>query len=73
MVFTNLVLQQLNKHVSQKRHNERRLTFLFLDENNVYNVFKSLDRIEKMLDGHKYLVQDTFTEADIRLFTTIVR
>jgi putative glutathione S-transferase len=42
-------------------------------ENNVYNVFKSLDRIEKMLDGHKYLVQDTFTEADIRLFTTIVR
>ncbi|CAO3692157.1 unnamed protein product [Rhizopus stolonifer] len=36
-------------------------------------LFESLDRIEKILDGHKYLVQDRFTEADIRLFTTIVR
>ena len=32
-----------------------------------------MDRVEKLLDGKKYLVQDTFTEADIRLFTTIVR
>lgn len=42
-------------------------------EKNVVPLFKSLDRIEKVLDGHKYLVKDTFTEADIRLFTTIVR
>ncbi|KAI7902675.1 glutathione S-transferase [Cokeromyces recurvatus] len=42
-------------------------------ENHVYPLFKSLDRVEKMLEGKKYLVQDTFTEADIRLFTTIVR
>ncbi|KAG1470893.1 hypothetical protein G6F56_002428 [Rhizopus delemar] len=41
-------------------------------EKNVVPLFESLDRIEKILDGHKYLVQDTFTEADIRLFTTIV-
>jgi putative glutathione S-transferase len=44
-----------------------------LDENNVYPLFDSLDRVEKMLDGKKYLVQETFTEADIRLWTTIVR
>ncbi|KAI8881711.1 hypothetical protein K501DRAFT_188391 [Backusella circina FSU 941] len=42
-------------------------------ENNVYPLFDSLDRVEKMLDGKKYLVQETFTEADIRLWTTIVR
>ncbi|CAO3655851.1 unnamed protein product [Mucor hiemalis] len=42
-------------------------------EKNVYPLFKSLDRVEKLLEGKKYLVQDTFTEADIRLFTTIVR
>jgi putative glutathione S-transferase len=36
-------------------------------------LFDSLDRVEKMLDGKKYLVQETFTEADIRLWTTIVR
>jgi glutathionyl-hydroquinone reductase len=45
----------------------------YLDENNVYPLFESLDRVEKMLDGKKYLVQETFTEADIRLWTTIVR
>ncbi|KAL0135806.1 glutathione S-transferase [Mucor lusitanicus] len=42
-------------------------------EKNVYPLFKSLDRVEKMLEGKKFLIQDTFTEADIRLFTTIVR
>ncbi|KAI8375581.1 extracellular matrix protein 4 [Blakeslea trispora] len=42
-------------------------------EKNVTALFESLDRVEKMLEGKKYLVQDTFTEADIRLFTTIVR
>ncbi|KAI8988949.1 glutathione S-transferase [Pilobolus umbonatus] len=42
-------------------------------ENNVYPLFKSLDRVEKILEGNKYLVQNTFTEADIRLFTTILR
>lgn len=42
-------------------------------EENVFQVFKSLDRVEDMLANHKYLVGDTLTEADIRLFTTIVR
>ncbi|KAI8357837.1 glutathione S-transferase [Choanephora cucurbitarum] len=42
-------------------------------EKNVKALFESLERVEKMLEGKKYLVQDTFTEADIRLFTTIVR
>jgi putative glutathione S-transferase len=46
---------------------------MLLDERNVYPLFESLDRVEKMLEGKKYLIQDTFTVADIRLFTTIVR
>lgn len=36
-------------------------------------LFKSLDRVEEILKKEKYLVGGVFTEADIRLFTTIVR
>ena len=49
------------------------ILLLLLDEKNVKSLFESLNRVEKMLEGKKYLIQDTFTEADIRLFTTIVR
>jgi putative glutathione S-transferase len=38
----------------------------------VYPLFESLDRLEKLLTGKNYLVGDTLTEADIRLFVTIV-
>lgn len=37
-------------------------------------LFASLDRLEKLLDGgKKFIVGDQLTEADIRLFTTIIR
>lgn len=39
----------------------------------VVKVFESLDRVEKILEGKEYLVGDRLTEADIRLFVTIVR
>ena len=39
----------------------------------VVPLFKSLDRLEQMLDGREYLIGDRLTEADIRLFVTIVR
>ena len=39
----------------------------------VYPLFESLDRLEKILDGQEYLVGNTLTEADVRLFVTIVR
>ncbi|KAF9340265.1 S-glutathionyl-(chloro)hydroquinone reductase [Linnemannia elongata] len=42
-------------------------------ENNVYPLFKSLDRIEDILSKADYLVGNTLTEADLRLWTTIVR
>jgi putative glutathione S-transferase len=43
-------------------------------ENAVYSMFKSLDRLEEMLKGGKdYLVGNILTEADIRLFVTVVR
>jgi glutathionyl-hydroquinone reductase len=35
-------------------------------------LFASLDRLEKMLEGKEYLVGNRLTEADVRLYTTIV-
>jgi len=42
-------------------------------EKALYPLFESLDRLEKILTGKRYLVGDTLTEADIRLFVTISR
>ncbi|BGP16068.1 hypothetical protein JCM10213_006796 [Rhodosporidiobolus nylandii] len=43
-------------------------------ESNVVPLFESLDRLEKMLDGGKeFIAGDQLTEADVRLFTTIIR
>ncbi len=50
----------------------------FATEQDVYEqeckqVFEALDRVEDILTDHDYLVGDRFTEADIRLFCTLVR
>ncbi|CED82196.1 Predicted glutathione S-transferase [Phaffia rhodozyma] len=43
-------------------------------EKNVRPLFAALDRLEQILEGGKlYLVGDQLTEADVRLFTTIIR
>jgi putative glutathione S-transferase len=39
----------------------------------VVNLFKHLDRLEDRLTNRRYLVGDQLTEADIRLFTTLIR
>lgn len=39
----------------------------------VVQVFEALDKLEKILTGKDYLVGDQLTEADIRLFVTIIR
>jgi len=36
-------------------------------------LFDALDRVEERLAGQRYLVGDRLTEADIRLFTTLIR
>lgn len=36
-------------------------------------LFAGLDRLEQRLSRQRYLVGDTITEADVRLFTTLVR
>ena len=41
-------------------------------EKAVKDVFDALDRLEKMLVGKDYLIGDQLTEADIRLYVTIV-
>ncbi len=42
-------------------------------EEAVYPLFETLDWLEKRLAASRWLVGDTLTEADIRLFTTLVR
>ena len=37
------------------------------------DLFAELDRLEERLTRQRYLVGDTITEADVRLFTTLVR
>jgi putative glutathione S-transferase len=39
----------------------------------VVEVFDALDKVEKILDGKDYLVGDTLTEADVRLWVTLIR
>jgi putative glutathione S-transferase len=41
-------------------------------ETAVHKVFEGLDKVEKILTGKDYLVGGKLTEADIRLFVTIV-
>ena len=38
----------------------------------VVPLFESLDRLENLLKGKDYLIGDQLTEADVRLFVTIV-
>jgi len=42
-------------------------------EEAVYPLFETLDWLEGVLTGQRYLTGDSLTEADIRLFTTLVR
>jgi putative glutathione S-transferase len=37
------------------------------------DVFAELDRLEQVLDANRYLTGEYLTEADIRLFTTLIR
>eukprot|EP01102_Stenamoeba_stenopodia_P019926 TRINITY_DN7620_c0_g1_i1.p1 TRINITY_DN7620_c0_g1~~TRINITY_DN7620_c0_g1_i1.p1 ORF type:complete len:320 (+),score=85.49 TRINITY_DN7620_c0_g1_i1:118-1077(+) len=37
------------------------------------NLFKALDRVEEILSSSRYLTGKTLTEADVRLWTTLVR
>ncbi|HRE31271.1 MAG TPA: glutathione S-transferase C-terminal domain-containing protein, partial [Candidatus Berkiella sp.] len=50
----------------------------FATEQTAYNkafdgLFSALDTLEKRLENQTYLVQNTLTEADWRLFTTLLR
>lgn len=42
-------------------------------EEEVTNLFQALDELEERLGENRYLVGDTLTEADWRLFTTLIR
>jgi len=41
--------------------------------NNVKILFESLDKVEQMLSKSRYLLGNSLTEADIRLWTTVLR
>ena len=36
-------------------------------------LFTALDKVEQILEGHQYLIGDTFTYMDLRLFMTLIR
>jgi len=42
-------------------------------EDAFHDVFRSLDKVEERLAERRYLTGDRLTEADIRLFTTLIR
>ena len=42
-------------------------------ESAYHKLFDGLDTIENKLNANKFLLGDTLTEADIRLFTTLIR
>lgn len=42
-------------------------------EKHVHALFEALERVEKRLGEHRYLAGEWLTEADIRLFTTLIR
>lgn len=42
-------------------------------ESEVKNIFKTLDYLEKHLEDKDYLVGNRLTEADVRLFTSLIR
>jgi putative glutathione S-transferase len=42
-------------------------------DTNLKALFEGLDRAEDILSKNKYLCGDQFTEADVRLFTTLIR
>ena len=42
-------------------------------EEAIYPLFETLDWLEERLSSKRYLMGDTLTEADIRLFTTLLR
>lgn len=42
-------------------------------DENIKPLFESLERIEEILSKKRYLTGNQFTEADIRLFTTLIR
>ena len=37
------------------------------------SVFEALDKVEKILEGKEFFVGSQLTEADVRLWVTIVR
>eukprot|EP00033_Pygsuia_biforma_P001843 GCRY01002061.1.p1 GENE.GCRY01002061.1~~GCRY01002061.1.p1 ORF type:complete len:318 (+),score=46.11 GCRY01002061.1:257-1210(+) len=42
-------------------------------EDSFQKLFAALDRVEDILADHHWLLGNTFTEADVRLFTTLIR
>lgn len=42
-------------------------------DNAFKNLFEALDKAEVLLSTQRYIAGDVFTEADVRLFVTLIR
>jgi len=49
------------------------LGVVLADDDAFDKLFSSLDKAEAILAKNRYLCGDSFTEADIRFFTTLIR
>jgi putative glutathione S-transferase len=75
MVSTRLASLPLSRPVrcGVKEHLEC-CTLINLDDENVYPLFESLERLDKRLsDGREFIMGSKLTEVDLRLYPTIVR
>jgi putative glutathione S-transferase len=72
-VFLHRLFSMANPHLHiDGVYRSGRATTQTAYETAVVEVFDALDKVEKLLTGKEYLVGDKLTEADVKLWVTIV-
>lgn len=67
--MNDFVYQNINNGVYKARFSTNQKVY----KKEVNNLFAALDKLEEHLTDKDYLVGNQLTEADLRLFTTLVR
>jgi putative glutathione S-transferase len=67
--WNNLIYNTINNGVYRSGFSTSQSVY----DEAVRGVFKTLDKLEEHLEDNRYLCGDRFTEADVRLFPTLIR